>query len=468
MRLDKYLCQLNIGSRNEVKQLIRKGQITVNGSCITLPEYQVSESHDRVAFQGNQLSYKKNVYYMMNKPGNVVCATTDAVDKTVLQLLLPVLPKEDRGRTIAPVGRLDKDTTGLLFLTDDGALAHELLSPKKHVDKTYLVELEHALSIDEIHKLEEGIDIGENKLTLPARVDLLSPDLIQLTIHEGRYHQVKRMMQSIGNKVLSLKRLRFGSLQLDPGLSPGESRPLTEKELESLKERESCPVPDAKLLCKEIDAIIFDLDGTLVDSMWMWHQIDVEYLGNFQIPLPSQLQQEIEGKSFHETAVYFKEHFPIPQTIEEMKSTWNHMAWDKYEHQVPLKPGAYEFLKFCRQRGMKLGIATSNSRELVTNILDTHGLHDYFSSIKTGSEVINGKPAPDIYLAVAEELQCPPERCLVFEDILPGIAAGKRAGMKVCAVEDLYSQPVCKEKKEKADYYIKDYREIQFGLEESN
>lgn len=466
MRLDKYLCQLNIGSRNEVKQLIRKGQVWVNGNCVTLPEYAVVETTDQITCQGKPLCYRQFVYYMMNKPGNVVSATKDAADQTVLQLLLPALPKEEQKRSLAPVGRLDKDTEGLLLLTDDGALAHELISPKKHVDKTYLVEIAHPLSIDEIRLLEDGVDIGEKELTLPARVALLSPEQILLTIHEGKFHQVKRMLQAAGNRVLSLKRVSFGSLMLDPALLPGESRALTETEVRSLKEKECYKVPDRNFILNEIDAIIFDLDGTLVDSMWMWHQIDVEYLGRFQIALPEHLQQEIEGKSFHETAVYFKEHFPIPQSLEEMKNTWNQMAWDKYEKQVPLKPGAFQFLEACRKKGIKLGIATSNSRELVTNILDTHGLHNYFSSIKTGSEVIHGKPAPDIYLAVSEELHCPPEKCLVFEDILPGIQAGQNAGMKVCAVDDFYSQPVSAQKKELADFFIKDYREIPIYLEE--
>lgn len=213
------------------------------------------------------------------------------------------------------------------------------------------------------------------------------------------------------------------------------------------------------MLCN-IDAVIFDLDGSLVDSMWMWHEIDIEYLGRYQLAVPEDLQQQIEGFSFSETAHYFKNRFQLPDSIEEIKRTWNEMAWDKYMHEVPLKPGAEEFLKLCRRRGIKLGIATSNSRELVTNVADTHGLHDYFSCIMTSCDVGKGKPAPDIYLAVAKHLEVLPQRCLVFEDIIPGIMAGKAAGMTVCAVEDAYSLDQTDAKKELADYYIKDFYEI--------
>ena len=210
-------------------------------------------------------------------------------------------------------------------------------------------------------------------------------------------------------------------------------------------------------MLKGIDAVIFDMDGSLVDSMWMWHEIDIEYLGRFGIELPPDLQSKIEGMSFHETAVYFKENFSIPDSLEEIKRTWNEMAWDKYTHEVPLKPGIPEFLQGCRERGIKLGIATSNSRELVENIAAVHRLKDYFTCIVTGCDVERGKPFPDIYFAAADGLGVACERCLVFEDIIPGIRAGKSAGMKVCAVEDDYSVPARDAKKELADYYIEDY-----------
>lgn len=213
-------------------------------------------------------------------------------------------------------------------------------------------------------------------------------------------------------------------------------------------------------MLEETEAVIFDLDGSLVDSMWLWREIDIEYLGGFGISLPEDLQSKIEGMSFHETAVYFKEHFPIPDSLDAIKETWNRMAWDKYANEVPLKPGISEFLAYCREAGIKLGIGTSNSRELVETIIRTHKLQDCFSCIVTGSDVKKGKPAPDVYLEAAALLKAAPEHCLVFEDILPGIQAGKNAGMRVCAVEDAYSAHVKEQKKLLADYYIESYYEL--------
>lgn len=210
-------------------------------------------------------------------------------------------------------------------------------------------------------------------------------------------------------------------------------------------------------MLENTDAVIFDLDGSLVDSMWLWRAIDIEYLGRYHISMPDNLQSQIEGMSFRETALYFKEHFEIPDSQEDIMNEWNRMAWDKYLYEVPLKNGIPAFLQGCRENHIKLGIATSNSRELVENIAAVHHLRDYFTCIVTGNDVPRGKPAPDIYLAAARELEVRPRQCLVFEDILPGILAGKNAGMRVCAVEDAYSVSSRKEKAELADYYIDDY-----------
>ncbi len=209
-----------------------------------------------------------------------------------------------------------------------------------------------------------------------------------------------------------------------------------------------------------IDAVLFDLDGSLVDSMWLWRDIDIEYLGRYGIPLPEGLQTDIEGMSFSETAVYFKERFQIPEPLEQIKDDWNRMAWDKYTHQVPLKAGAKEFVAYCHQNHIRLGIATSNSRELVENVLRVHEIYDYFDAVVTACEVERGKPAPDVYLAAAGLCGARPERCLVFEDIVPGIMAGKAAGMRVCAVDDEYSRHQEMDKRRLSDYYIKDYLEI--------
>lgn len=211
-------------------------------------------------------------------------------------------------------------------------------------------------------------------------------------------------------------------------------------------------------------AAIFDLDGTLVDSMWMWEQIDVEYLERFQISeIPVKLKQEIEGRSFTETAVYFKEMFRLPDSVEKIKADWNKMAYEKYTKEVPLKPGASAFIEYAWKNGIKLGIATSNSRELVTAVIEAHHLEQAFHSVLTSCEAKAGKPAPDIYLLSAERLGVKPSECIVFEDIPMGILAGKRAGMEVCAVEDQFSAPRREEKKKLADYYITSYEEILSG-----
>lgn len=214
-------------------------------------------------------------------------------------------------------------------------------------------------------------------------------------------------------------------------------------------------------MLEKTDAVIFDLDGTVVDSMWMWEAIDIEYLARFGIGLPPDLQKKISGMSFSETAVYFKETFGIPDSLEKIKADWNEMAMEKYCREVPLKPGVLEFLKDLKKRGMKTGIATSNSKELALAVLDVLGLADYFDEVHMSCEVKTGKPAPDIYLLVAGYLGVEPERCLVFEDIPEGIQAGKAAGMRVCGVEDAFSADYREEKKALADYYITHYDEIK-------
>lgn len=214
------------------------------------------------------------------------------------------------------------------------------------------------------------------------------------------------------------------------------------------------------MIDSKIKAALFDLDGTLVDSMWMWKAIDIEYLGRYQIDLPEDLAQCIEGMSFTETAVYMKERFQIPEEVETMKAAWNEMAHDKYAFEVPLKAGAYDFLKSLKEQGIRLAIATSNSRELAETVLHAHQILDWFDAVVTGCDVKAGKPAPDIYLTAAKLLKVKPEECLVFEDVPQGILAGKRAGMTVYAIEDTYSADLKKEKQKLADYYIKDYNEL--------
>lgn len=214
-------------------------------------------------------------------------------------------------------------------------------------------------------------------------------------------------------------------------------------------------------MLQDIKAIIFDMDGSLVDSMWIWKQIDIEYLSKYGYDSSdkaiAEFQANIEGMSFRETAEYMHANFDIPRSTEEMMDDWNRMAWEKYEKEVFLKKGAFEFLLECRKKGIQLGIASSNSRELVDNVIRARNLEGFFSVIITGSDGLPGKPAPDMYLEAARKLLVEPVHCLVFEDIPKGITAGKAAGMRVCAVEDLYSAHQREAKRMMSDYYIEDY-----------
>lgn len=231
IRLDKFLCEMEIGTRSQVKDIVKKGMVLVDGEVIKKADYKFDETAAKVCVNGKELSYQKFYYYMLNKPQGVISATTDNHDKTVLDLL-----KDAPGKDLFPVGRLDKDTEGLLLITNDGELSHNLLSPKKHVDKTYLVETKELVTEEMILKLEQGVDIGEEKLTLPAKVNQLEDKKIELTITEGKFHQVKRMLKAVENEVVYLKRLSMGSLKLDKKLPLGEYRSLTEGEILGLKE----------------------------------------------------------------------------------------------------------------------------------------------------------------------------------------------------------------------------------------
>ncbi|MCR4902931.1 MAG: rRNA pseudouridine synthase [Butyrivibrio sp.] len=241
MRLDKFLSEFNIGTRKQIKEILKNGRCSVNGLVALRPDLHVDENSDTVKLDGEVLSYKKFRYYLINKPAGVVSATRDGKNRTVLDLL-----DGENLRDVSPCGRLDADTEGLLILTNDGELIHRLLSPKRHVDKVYEVHLEKEPDDIAIQKLESGVDIGDLRedgskdLTLPAHVENAGTDpdgraVILLTIHEGRFHQVKRMMESVGNKVLFLRRIQMGPLKLDEELLPGQYRELTDEEISILK-----------------------------------------------------------------------------------------------------------------------------------------------------------------------------------------------------------------------------------------
>lgn len=236
IRLDKYLAEAGAGSRSQVKEMIRKGRVSVNKETVRSPEQKVSAS-DLVEADGKALAYAAYEYWMLNKPAGVVSATEDPKERTVIELIGGA-----KRRDLFPVGRLDKDTEGLLLVTNDGALAHRLLSPKKHVDKTYLAVLDRLPEEEERRRFCEGLDIGDEKRTLPAGLEVLGPAekapyRVRVTIQEGRFHQVKRMFEAVGSRVLYLKRLSMGGLCLDGALRPGECRRLTEQELEILKKK---------------------------------------------------------------------------------------------------------------------------------------------------------------------------------------------------------------------------------------
>lgn len=230
MRLDKYLAHAGIGTRKEVKLLIRKKHICVNGVVCVKDDTKINEHEDVITLDGEDVSYESIVYIMMNKPQGVVSATIDDMHATVFDCIDAILPND-----CFPVGRLDIDTEGLLLICNDGKLGHDLLSPKKHVDKTYFVELDHVLRDEDIKKLESGTIVLDDVCLQPARVEVIDDTHIHLTIREGKYHQVKRMMHAVDNEVVFLKRIRMGSLTLDESLEPGEWRYLSDEEVEALQ-----------------------------------------------------------------------------------------------------------------------------------------------------------------------------------------------------------------------------------------
>jgi len=214
-------------------------------------------------------------------------------------------------------------------------------------------------------------------------------------------------------------------------------------------------------MLNHIEAIIFDLDGTMIDSMRVWKDIDEQYIEKYNLTEPENFHEGMEGLSYTETAEYFLKVFPtLSKTVEDLKEEWYEMALYKYSHEMKLKEGLEELIREVRRKGIRIGIATSNDRKLVEACLCGMEVEDLVDTIATACEVKKGKPAPDVYLKAAENLGVSPEKCLVFEDVPMGILAGKNAGMSVCAVDDWFSAAQTERKKELADYFIKDYNEI--------
>ncbi len=236
IRLDKFLSEMSGWTRSEVKKIVRTGSVTVDGNEVKKPETKIDEKLSIVRVDGRQIKYNKYEYYMLNKPQGFVSATTDREHKTVVDII-----SSSEKKDLFPVGRLDIDTEGLLLITNDGELAHRLLAPKNHVEKTYYVEVSGILDDADVDAVEKGLDIGEEKNTIPAKMEILKTDIqnnissCYLTIHEGKFHQVKRMMKKLGKTVTYLKRVSMGSLILDSKLKKGNYRKLTEQEIIELK-----------------------------------------------------------------------------------------------------------------------------------------------------------------------------------------------------------------------------------------
>lgn len=240
IRLDKYLADMKFGTRSSVKELIKGKQITVNDIIITKPETKIDIERDIISVSGNVIGYSRYEYYMLNKPSGVVSATTDNHDKTVVELITDSSRKD-----LFPVGRLDKDTEGLLLITNDGELSHHLLSPKKHVDKTYIAEVAGVISRQHVDMFKSGLKVDNEFTAKPAELNVLDYDKstdiskVKITIYEGKFHQIKRMFEAIGSRVLYLKRISIGSLILDESLNPGEYRKLSSDEINNLKKEQT-------------------------------------------------------------------------------------------------------------------------------------------------------------------------------------------------------------------------------------
>lgn len=241
MRLDKFLSAVGLGSRKEVTQLLKRKVITVNGQLVSEGKRQVDEVRDKIMYLDNELTYQEFYYYLLNKPKGVISATEDKRDETVIDLLSDQVFRKD----LFPVGRLDKDTEGLLLLTNDGQLAHQLLAPKKHVDKEYYAIIEGIVTKEDCQLFQQGITLSNGEMTKPSQLTIEEINnenncsMIRLIIQEGKFHQVKRMFEAVDKKVTYLRRLRMGSLWLDETLALGEYRPLTEIEVEQLKNNQS-------------------------------------------------------------------------------------------------------------------------------------------------------------------------------------------------------------------------------------
>ncbi len=230
-RLDRFLSNQLCISRAQAKELIKKRLVTVNGETARLYDMKLDPDRDEVCSEGKAVRYREHIYIMLNKPAGVVCATRDRLSETVLELIPPELRREG----LFPAGRLDKDTEGFVLITDDGAFAHEILSPKKHVDKRYFAVLEKPVSETDTAAFASGMEIDGGEICLPSKLEITdNPKEVYITLQEGKYHQIKRMAEAVNNKIVYLKRVSIGKLELDPNLAPGQCREILHKEIQKI------------------------------------------------------------------------------------------------------------------------------------------------------------------------------------------------------------------------------------------
>lgn len=233
MRLDKFFSEMGLLSRKECAATVKRGRINVDGKPALRADVHIDPEKNIITLDGETVGYERFFYIMLDKPAGVLSATEDKRQSTVLDLL------DDRHRKLGlfPCGRLDKDTTGFLLMTNDGDLAHKLLSPRYHVEKTYAYTLRDPLTVSEAQRIEQGVDIGEKNITAPATVEMTDPYTGLITITEGKFHQIKRMFASVGNEITALRRVRFGGIEIDPELGPGGYRELSDSEIETLRSK---------------------------------------------------------------------------------------------------------------------------------------------------------------------------------------------------------------------------------------
>lgn len=230
IRLDKLLADMGIGSRKDIREIIKSGRVYVDGKCVLVPDLKLDTYKSKINLDGKEIEYSKFHYYMMNKPSGIVTATEDGKQRTVLDIVTPEMRRMD----LFPVGRLDKDTSGLLLLTNDGDFAHRVISPKSCIEKVYLAKVQNEINTEDVRAFQQGLILGDGTKCLPAKLDKLENRFCLVAVMEGKYHQVKRMLASRGKPVVELKRLSIGGLKLDESLEAGGFRELTQQELDSI------------------------------------------------------------------------------------------------------------------------------------------------------------------------------------------------------------------------------------------